>query len=67
MVASEHQYGQIPSCIGKIDGNYQYSQEKHKCDAYFTCKNGTAKGIKCLGTQLFDMKTGTCREGANCI
>lgn len=64
---NEHQYGKLPSCIEKSDGSYQYLQEKHKYDAYFTYKNGTAKGIKCPGTQLFDVNTGTCREGANCI
>lgn len=63
---NEHQYGQLPSCLGKSDGSYQYPQEEHKCDAYFTCKNGTAKGMKCPGTQLFDVNTGFCREGAIC-
>lgn len=63
---NEHKYGHLPSCIGKIDGSYQYPQEKYKCNAYFTCKNGTARGIKCPGTQLFDVNAGFCREGAIC-
>lgn len=49
------------------DGSYQYPQKEHKRDTYFTCKNGTAQRIKCPGTQLFAVKTGTCQESANCI
>lgn len=64
---NEHQYGRLPSCNGTSDGSYQYSDAVHKCDAYFTCNNGTARGIKCPGVQLFDVNIGTCREGANCI
>lgn len=62
---NEHKYGQLPSCKGTHDGSYQYPQEEHRCDAYFTCQNGNAKGIKCPGTQLFDVNTGSCQEGKN--
>lgn len=64
---NEHQYGRLPSCVGKSDGSYQYADAGHKCDAYFTCNNGTARGIKCPGVQLFDIDVGSCREGANCV
>lgn len=63
---NESEFGKLQSCIGKSDGSYQYSDAEHKCDAYFTCTNGTARGIKCPGVQLFDVNIGTCREGANC-
>lgn len=62
---NEHKYGRLPSCKGTHDGSYQYPQEEHRCDAYFTCQNGNAKGIKCPGTQLFDVNTGSCQEGKN--
>nr|XP_034307183.1 uncharacterized protein LOC105326764 isoform X1 [Crassostrea gigas] len=62
---NEHKYGQLPSCKGTHDGSYQYPQEEHRCDAYFTCQNGNAKGNKCPGTQLFDVNTGSCQEGKN--
>lgn len=65
MPENEHKYGHIPSCKGKNDGSYQYPQEEHRCDAYFTCQNGNAQGIKCPGTQLFDVNTGSCQEGKN--
>lgn len=60
-----HKFGFLPSCFGKSDGSYQYPNRP--CDAYYTCTNGTAKGIKCPGSQLFNVVTGTCMEGAHCV
>uniref|UniRef100_K1RAK9 Uncharacterized protein n=1 Tax=Magallana gigas TaxID=29159 RepID=K1RAK9_MAGGI len=64
MPASENSNGLLPSCIGKADGSYQFHDRP--CDAYFTCKNGTARGIKCHQGELFDVKTGTCVRDAHC-
>lgn len=64
MPASENSNGLLPSCIGKADGSYQFHDRP--CDAYFTCKNGTARGIKCHQGELFDVNTGTCVRDAHC-
>lgn len=60
-----HKFGLLPPCFGNSDGSYQYPNRP--CDAYYTCTNGTAKGIKCPGSQLFNVVTGTCMEGAQCV
>ena len=56
--ADKHRYGKLPSCKGKPDGSYLYPSKR--CDAYYTCRNGTAHGIKCQENHLFDIRTGNC-------
>lgn len=56
--------GALPSCEGKIDGNYQYPERP--CDAYYTCRCGVASAVKCPGNTLFDVENKRCQTGGRC-
>lgn len=50
--------GLLPSCKGKVDGNYQYPERP--CDAYYKCDGGEAFAIKCPYGTAFDSTNRTC-------
>ncbi|XP_078341956.1 uncharacterized protein LOC144627872 [Crassostrea virginica] len=55
--------GLLPSCKGKVDGNYQY---KERCDAFYKCENGMASAIKCPQNTIFDSVKRSCEVGGMC-
>lgn len=57
--------GALPSCDGKIDGNYQYPERP--CDAYYTCRCGVASAVKCPSNTVFDVENKRCQIGGTCI
>lgn len=56
--------GLLPSCNGKLDGNYQYPERP--CDAYYKCEDGIANAVKCPGNTVFDFSYRTCKIGGIC-
>ena len=61
---ADHRNGLLPSCYGKIDGNYQYPDRP--CDAYYKCENGVASAVKCPNNTVFDSTQRNCEPGGNC-
>ncbi|XP_062580140.1 uncharacterized protein LOC134242123 [Saccostrea cucullata] len=55
--------GLLPSCAGKSDGSYKFSE---RCDAYYACNNGVARAVKCSSGFNFDANSGSCQYMANC-
>ncbi|XP_062619144.1 uncharacterized protein LOC134280715 [Saccostrea cucullata] len=56
----EYPHGELPSCEGQSDGNYQFTNRQ--CDAYYKCENGTATGIKCPENTVYDQNSGMCKK-----
>lgn len=57
--------GRLPSCKGKLNGNYQFPDRP--CDAYYQCKDGVSSPVKCPNNTLFDSVKQICEEGGKCI
>lgn len=62
--ASEADYGLLPSCSAKPDGNYQF--RTRPCDAYYRCEGGRATAVKCPEHTLFDVTRRTCASNVAC-
>nr|XP_034307095.1 uncharacterized protein LOC117682794 [Crassostrea gigas] len=58
-------HGELPSCLGKVDGNYQYLVGY--CAGYYKCESGVATAVKCPYNTLFDTASRTCKIGGKCI
>lgn len=61
---SEADYGLLPSCSAKPDGNYQF--RTRPCDAYYRCEGGRATAVKCPEHTLFDVTRRTCASNVAC-
>lgn len=57
--------GYLPSCLGEVDGNYQYPVGY--CAGYYKCESGVATAVKCPKNTLFDIASRTCKIGGKCI
>lgn len=58
-------HGELPSCLGKVDGNYQFLVGY--CAGYYKCQSGVATAVKCPYNTLFDTASRTCKIGGKCI
>lgn len=61
---SEADYGLLPSCSAKLDGNYQF--RTRPCDAYYRCEGGRATAVKCPEHTLFDVTRRMCASNVAC-
>uniref|UniRef100_K1PEI4 Uncharacterized protein n=1 Tax=Magallana gigas TaxID=29159 RepID=K1PEI4_MAGGI len=57
--------GRLPSCKGKLNGNYQFPDRP--CDAYYQCKDVFSSPVKCPNNTVFDSVKQICEEGGKCI
>lgn len=61
----DHKKGQLPSCNGKGDGNYQFLVGY--CRGYYRCDGGVATAVKCPNNTIFDTVKKSCEIGGVCI
>lgn len=61
----DHKNGQLPSCNGKGDGNYQFLVGY--CRGYYRCDGGVATAVKCPNNTIFDTVKKSCEIGGVCI
>lgn len=61
----DHKNGQLPSCNGKVDGDYPYLIGY--CPGYYKCEGGVATAVKCPNETLYDTVKGACEIGGVCV